>query len=68
MGTAKTQKDARQNPSETDFPQGRSSYTAREEAKRLLCALPLSIVHLSIWGASLLPIVLVYPLSPTRHA
>ena len=30
--------------------------TAREEAKRLLRSLPLSIALLSIWGASLLPI------------
>ena len=38
------------------FPQERSSCTAREETKRLLRGLHLSIVLLSIWGASLLPI------------
>ena len=50
------------------FPQGRESCTAREEAKRLLRGLRLSIVLLSIWGVSLLPIDFAYPSPPTRFS
>ena len=44
--------------------------TAREEAKRLLRGLPLSIALLSIWGASLLPIdsFLSIPTCTASHA
>ena len=44
--------------------------TAREEVKRLLRGLPLSIALLSIWGASLLPIdpFLSIPTCTASHA